>query len=35
MKADEDQAELLDRDKAELAARVAEVDETIAIGATL
>jgi P-aminobenzoate N-oxygenase AurF len=35
MKADEDQAELIDREKTELAARVAEVDETIAIGATL
>jgi hypothetical protein len=35
MKADEDQAELLDRDKAELAARIAEVDETIAVGATV
>src|SRR5580704_4571741 len=33
MKADEDQAELLDREKSELAARIAEVDETIAIGA--
>jgi hypothetical protein len=42
MKADEDQAELIDREKAslaereqtELAVRVAEVDETIAAGAT-
>jgi len=34
MKADEDQAELLDREKAELAARVSEVDETIAVGAS-
>ena len=35
MKADEDQAELIDREKEELAARVAEVDETIAVGATV
>jgi hypothetical protein len=42
MKEDEDQAELIDREKAELAeredaemsARIAEVDETIAVGAT-
>jgi hypothetical protein len=33
MKADEDQADLIDREKAEMAARVAEVDETIAVGA--
>jgi CHASE3 domain sensor protein len=35
MKADEDQAELIDREKAEMASRVAEVDETIAVGATV
>jgi P-aminobenzoate N-oxygenase AurF len=34
MKADEDQAELIDREKSEQASRVAEVDETIAVGAT-
>jgi hypothetical protein len=34
MKADEDQAELIDREKAEMAARVAEVDATIAVGAS-
>jgi hypothetical protein len=34
MKADEDQAELIDREKAEMKARVAEVDETIAVGAS-
>src|ERR1700759_107490 len=34
MKADEEQAELIDREKAELAARVAEVDDTIAVGPT-
>jgi hypothetical protein len=34
MRADEDQADLIDREKAELAARVAEVDATIAVGAT-
>ena len=33
MKADEDQADLIDREKAELAARAAEVDETIEVGA--
>jgi hypothetical protein len=32
MRADEDQAELLDREKAELAARIREVDDTIAAG---
>jgi hypothetical protein len=35
MKADEDQAELIDREKTELAARIGEVTETIAIGATV
>jgi hypothetical protein len=35
MKADEDQAELIDREKTELAARIGEVEETIAIGATV
>jgi hypothetical protein len=34
MKADEDQADLIDREKAELADRVAEVDATIAVGVT-
>jgi hypothetical protein len=34
MKADEDQAELIDREKAETAARIAEVDATIAVGAS-
>ena len=34
MKADEDQAELIDREKAAMAARVAEVDATIAVGAS-
>ena len=33
MKADEDQAELLDREKAAMEARIAEVDTTIAVGA--
>jgi hypothetical protein len=33
MKADEEQAELIDREKAELAARVAEVDDAISAGA--
>ncbi|HWB65348.1 MAG TPA: ferritin-like domain-containing protein [Mycobacteriales bacterium] len=33
MKADEDQAELIDRQKAEEAARIAEVEATIAVGA--
>jgi hypothetical protein len=33
MKADEDQADLIDREKAEIATRVAEVDEAIAAGA--
>ena len=35
MRADEDQAELLDREKAELAARIREVDETIAAGSAI
>ena len=34
MKADEDQAELIDKEKAAMAARIAEVDETIAVGAS-
>lgn len=34
MKADEEQADLIDREKAELAARVAEVDQAIQVGAT-
>jgi hypothetical protein len=34
MRADEDQAELLDRQKAEMAARIREVDETIAAGSS-
>jgi hypothetical protein len=34
MAADEEQAELIDREKAAIAARVAEVDETIAVGAS-
>jgi hypothetical protein len=34
MKADEDQAELIDREKDELARRVAEVEATIEVGAT-
>ncbi|HVU60929.1 MAG TPA: ferritin-like domain-containing protein [Mycobacteriales bacterium] len=34
MKADEDQADLIDQEKAAMAARVAEVDETIAVGAS-
>jgi hypothetical protein len=34
MKADEDQAELIDREKTEMASRIAEVNETIAVGAT-
>jgi hypothetical protein len=35
MKADEDQAELMDREKAELLARAAEVETTIEVGATV
>jgi hypothetical protein len=35
MKADEDQADLIDREKSELADRIAEVDETIAVGTTV
>jgi hypothetical protein len=34
MKEDEDKAELIDREKQEMAVRVAEVDETIAVGAS-
>jgi hypothetical protein len=34
MKADEDQAEALDKERAAMAARVAEVEETIAVGAS-
>jgi hypothetical protein len=34
MRADEEQAELIDKEKAEMAARVAEVEETIAVGAS-
>jgi hypothetical protein len=34
MAEDEDQAELIDREKAEMAARVDEVDETIEVGAS-
>jgi CHASE3 domain sensor protein len=34
MKADEDQAEALDKERTAMEARIAEVDETIAVGAS-